>query len=114
MRYTFFIYSNPAKLAARSEAEIAAEMQAYGPYMGTMKVAGVLMGADHLQPVEAAKTVSMQTGEAVVTEGPAVSTTETLGGTIVVEAADMETALDWAAKCPSARSGRIEVRSARG
>lgn len=114
MRYTFFIYSDPVKLAARTEAEVAAEMQGYGPYMGAMKAAGVLMGADHLQPVEAAKTVSMQTGVAVTTDGPAVVTTETLGGTINVEAPDMATALEWAAKCPSAKWGRIEVRPARG
>ena len=75
--------------------------------------AGVLAGGFALEDPETAVSVAVPAGatEAVVTSGPFAETREIVGGTIVIDVADIDDALAWAAKCPGARGGRVEIRA---
>jgi hypothetical protein len=75
-----------------------------------MAVAGVLIDCAPLQPPAAATTVSVRDGETLLTDGPAAEIKEHFGGYSLVECADLDEALTWAATLPAAREGRVEVR----
>ncbi len=61
-------------------------------------------------PTSTATTVAVRDGDAVVTDGPIAETKDALGGYYVIEADSLDEALEWAARIPSARHGRVEVR----
>lgn len=73
------------------------------------KAAGDYDGAA-LEPPETATVVSVRNGERHVEDGPYPDAKEQLGGFFLVNAPDMKTALEWAAKCPAARTGFVDVR----
>lgn len=72
--------------------------------------AGVLGSGDALQPVSTATSVRVRNGKAEFTDGPFAETKEQLGGYYLLNCKDLDEALQWAAKIPSARTGTIEVR----
>lgn len=110
MQYMLLIYGDEAKWAALSPDQLSAEMGAYFAYTEELAKAGVLVGGDELHPVATAKTLSIETGKQKVVDGPFAETKEALGGYYIVKAESIEEALAWAAKCPGAKYGRIEVR----
>ncbi|WP_135211539.1 YciI family protein [Vitreimonas flagellata] len=110
MHYMLLIYGEEARWASLSPDQISAEMGAYFAYSEALAKAGVLVGGDELHPVATAKTLSVNDGKQKVVDGPFAETKETLGGYYMVNVETIEEALDWAAKCPGARYGRIEVR----
>jgi hypothetical protein len=110
MQYMLLIYGDEAKWAALSPDQLSAEMGAYFAYTEELAKAGVLVGGDELHPVATAKTLSIETGKQKVVDGPFAETKEALGGYYIVKAGSIEEALAWAAKCPGAKYGRIEVR----
>jgi hypothetical protein len=110
MQYMLLIYGDESKWAELSPDQLSAEMGAYFAYTQELAKAGVLVAGDELQPVATAKTVSLETGKQKVVDGPFAETKETLGGYYLVKAETVEEALAWAAKCPGAKYGRIEVR----
>lgn len=110
MQYMLLIYSDDAQWADMAPEKISEVMGAYFAYTEALAKAGKLKAGDELQPVSTAKTVSIVGGKHSVVDGPFAETKETLGGYYLIEADSMEDALDWAAKCPGARQGRIEVR----
>ena len=63
-----------------------------------------------MQPSQTATTVRLKAGERVVTDGPFAETREVLGGFYLIDVPDLDTALDWAARCPGATYGSMEVR----
>jgi hypothetical protein len=73
---------------------------------------GVLIDCAPLQPAAASTTVRVRDGEALLTDGPAAEIKEVFGGFTLVECADLDDALKWAARLPAARDGRVEVRPA--
>ena len=75
-----------------------------------MKKAGVYIGGNRLQPTSTATTVRAQNGKSNVLDGPYAETKEQLGGYYMIEAPDLDAALAWAARCPGATYGAIEVR----
>lgn len=76
-----------------------------------MSEAGVKVSGHPLDSVEDAATIQVQSdGARVVTKGPFAETREYLGGYDIIDVPDLDTALDWAARCPGARYGRVEVR----
>jgi hypothetical protein len=109
MRYLLQIYPGGATEAA--ERMPAAERDAIlGEYQAIRRSEGVL-GGDQLQPVETATTVRVQGGEMLLTDGPFVEAKEHLGGYYLVEADELDDALEIAARIPAARmGGAIEVR----
>ena len=83
---------------------------AYGAYTEAMKKAGVLVAANRLQPSTAASTVRVADGKTKVLDGPYAETKEQLGGYYLIDVPDLDAALSWAARCPGASHGTIEVR----
>jgi hypothetical protein len=110
MQYMLLIYGEEARWANLTPEKISEEMGAYFAYTEALAKAGKLKAGDELQPVASAKTVSLMGGKHSVVDGPFAETKETLGGYYLIEAETIEEALEWAAKCPGARYGRVEVR----
>jgi hypothetical protein len=109
MKYLLQIYSD----TARAEyARLSADQQQaiLDEYLAVWQSPGVI-GGDQLQPVETATTVRVQDGETLLTDGPFVDAKEHLGGYLLVEADDLDAALEIAARIPAARmGGAVEVR----
>ena len=110
MQYLLMIYGDEAAELAASEADNAALMAAYGAYAAAMAEAGVMIGGERLHPTSMATTVRLRGGKTEVLNGPYADTREQLGGYFLIEAPDLDAALMWAARCPSAAHGTIEVR----
>ncbi len=90
--------------------DIGAMLSAYGAYTKAMKEAGAWVGGERLRPSSTATTVRVQNGKTQVLNGPYAEVKEQLGGYYLVEAADLDAAIGWAARCPGASRGAIEVR----
>ncbi|MGH8774837.1 MAG: YciI family protein [Jiangellaceae bacterium] len=109
MQYLLLIYSEEPT-AEPSQAEIDASMAEWWDYDGAIRKSGVYLAGQALQPSETATTLRLQAGERVVTDGPFAETREVLGGYYLVDVPDLDTALDWAERCPGAKYGSLEVR----
>ena len=110
MKYLLMIYSDEAAEARMSEADNTAEMAAYGAYAGAMVEAGVMVGGERLRPTTDATCVRLRNGQTELLNGPYADTREQLGGYFMIEVPDLDAALHWAARCPTAPHGTIEVR----
>ena len=110
MHYAILIYSDEQAEANVSKEEMDAWMGEYYAYTQAMQTAGVYKGGEALHPTASATTVRVRDGKRATTHGPFAETKEQLGGFYLVEAANLDEAIDWAAKCPGARVGSIEVR----
>ncbi len=107
MKYLLQIYPDAAEFAGLSADEQEAVV---GEYVAVLQSPGVI-GGNQLQPAETATTVRVQDGETLLTDGPFVDAKEHLGGYLLVEAGDLDAALEIAARIPAARmGGAIEVR----
>jgi hypothetical protein len=104
------IYGDESKWGQLSPEKLSEEMSAYFAYTQELAKSGKLKAGDELHPVSTAKTLSLMGGKQSVVDGPFAETKETLGGYYLIETDTIEDALKWAAKCPGARYGRIEVR----
>jgi hypothetical protein len=94
----------------RSRGEMAAEYQLWQSWMQELKDAGLFRDNRGLRGVDAATTVRVREGQRQITDGPFAETKEYLGGYFLIEADDLDTALEYAAKMPSAAYGSVEVR----
>lgn len=110
MQYMLMIYGNETQEQAMSEAAMGEMMGAYGAYYEAMQNAGVLVGGNRLRPTDSATTVRLVNGKTEVLNGPYAETREQLGGYFLIEAPDLDAALSWAARCPGASHGTMEVR----
>jgi hypothetical protein len=104
------IYGDEAAGLAMDEAQQEASMQEWFAYTMEMAEAGVMLAGDPLQESATATTVRLRGGEALTTDGPFAETKEVLGGYYVLDVPDLDAAVQWAAKCPAARDGAIELR----
>ena len=109
-QYMLLIYGEESMWANLTPDQLSAEMGAYMAYTQDLVKAGVMVAGDELHPVATAKTLSIAGGKPKVVDGPFAETKETLGGYYILNVESQEDALAWAAKCPGARHGRIEVR----
>ena len=110
MKYMFMIFGSEAGKQAASKADMEQMFAAYGAYTNAMKQAGVMVAGDPLQSVSTATTVRVAKGKTEVLNGPYAETKEQLGGYYIVDVPDLDAALSWAARCPGASAGAIEVR----
>jgi hypothetical protein len=110
VKYMLLIYS--AQPTEQPPAEVVEKiMGEYWAYEKAVADAGVKIDSDALQGVQTATTVHVtETGERVVTDGPFAETREVLGGYYLIDVPDLDAALDWAARCPGSRHGKVEVR----
>jgi hypothetical protein len=110
MKFMLVLWGDEGQWADMTEEEAAAEMAAWEDYSAQLIAAGAMVSGEALQPSATSKTLRLENGEHVVTDGPYAETKEQLGGFYVIECASMDEALDWAAKLPSADRGSTEVR----
>jgi hypothetical protein len=110
MKYMLMIYGNEAAMQTAGKAEIEQMVAAYGAYTEALRKAGVLMASDRLQPSNAASTVRVADGKTKVLDGPYAEAKEQLAGFYMIDVPDLDAALTWAARCPGASHGAIEVR----
>jgi hypothetical protein len=110
MKYLLMIFDNEAAWEALSPADAGQIVAAYGAYTEAMRTAGVLEGAARLQPSSTATLVRLRASKREVVNGPYAETREQLAGYYLIEVPDLDAALSWAARCPSASQGTIEVR----
>ena len=110
MKYLLLIYDDPSVWGSMSEEESNAIMGEYFAYTEEMRNAGAFVAGEALQPDATGTVVKVRDGQTLTTDGPFAETKEQLGGYYLVEAADLDEAIRWAAKIPSAKVGSIEVR----
>lgn len=110
VQYMILIYSDEKAWAGMTEAEMGAAFAAYAEYSKALARGGVLRGGASLQPVATATSVRVRDGKTATTDGPFAETKEQLGGYYVIEVPNLDAALAWAAKCPGAAHGTVEVR----
>ena len=110
MRYTFFLYNDEAAFEDVTEEDMQQQYQLFGQYIAALKEAGVFVDTDWLQPSPSATVLTLKDGGKRVQDGPYADTKEQLGGYFVIDVPDLDAALAWAEKCPSAHYGLIEVR----
>jgi len=110
MEYMLLIYADASRFEAMSASQKVEGMAAYGAYTEALQKAGVMRGGNRLRPVQAATTVRVKAGKTEVLNGPYAETREQLGGYYLIDAADLDAALSWAARCPGASHGIVEVR----
>jgi hypothetical protein len=110
MQYLLMLYSEEGGWDAMTPAQQQQGMAAYKAFTQAVTEAGVLVGSNRLQPVSSATTVRVTDGKSRVLDGPFADTKEQLGGYYLIEAPDLDAALAWAARCPGASHGTIEVR----
>ncbi len=109
MRYLLLIYEENRRSDTTPE-DWQAMMGEYGSYTEWLQGTGWLRGGEALADVTDATTVSMRDGRRVVTDGPFAETKEILGGYFVLDAPDLDSAIEAAARIPGARTGKIEIR----
>ena len=114
-RYAALIYGPETSPTTVTPEAWAAEMDEYNDFGAAAGAAGVIAGGEALQPANTATTVHVKGGakggEVVLTDGPFAETKEVLGGFYLLDCADLDEALAWAAQIPGAwRNGRVEVR----
>jgi hypothetical protein len=110
MRYTLMLHYPEPTVEELSPEALAEGMRAFHAYATALDQAGVLVSAEVLQPSNATTTVTLIGGELVVQDGPFADTKEQVGGTIVIDVADLDAAIEWAGKSPSASWGHVEIR----
>ena len=110
MKYLCLIYDEEKKLESMPKSESDAFMGEYFAFTEGIKKSGHYLGGNALQPVQAATTVRIRNGKVSTTDGPFAETKEQLGGYYLIEARDLNDAIQVATKIPSVRIGSIEVR----
>jgi len=106
MKYMLLIYEDDA---ARVE-NMDDWMPHCSAYVAAMQKAGIYVTGDRLRGVSATTSVRVESGKTHVVDGPYVEAKEALGGFHIIDVPDLDAALQWAARCPSASRGAVEVR----
>ncbi len=109
MQYALLIYTAEPTQEPSADA-MAEEMAEYNAFGQHVTDRGAMRGGEALEPTATATTVRVIDGRTVTTDGPFAETKEALGGFYLVEAADLDEAIGYAAMIPGARHGCIEVR----
>ena len=110
MKYLCLIYDEEKKLGAMSKSDGDQMMAEYGAFTEDVKKSGHYLGGEALHPVQAATTVRVRNGKTSTTDGPFAETKEQLGGYYLIDAKDLNDAIQVASRIPSAKMGSIEVR----
>jgi len=110
MQYMMLIYCEEAVWTELTQEEQAAVHAEYASLRKELETKGKFLGGNALQSVQSATSVRLRGGKRTITDGPFAETKDQLGGYFMVDAADLDEALDVAARLPSARYGTIEVR----
>jgi hypothetical protein len=110
MHYLLLIHSSEAAMRSAPPASIAQMHAAYMAYTEALITAGVMVGGNRLRPTSDTTTVRVVDGKTQVLDGPYAETKEQLAGYYLIDVPDLDAALSWAARCPGASTGALEVR----
>ena len=110
MQYMLLIHGPEMQPDASPSPEGRKMMEAYMAYTQALKEAGVLVAGDALHPASSGTVVRVRDGKTQVLDGPYAEAKEQLGGYYLIEVPDLDKALEWAARCPGASAGTMEVR----
>ena len=109
MKYLLLMYADESK-APQTPVEYQVAAQAWQAYGQEVEAAGILVSNSGLSPVASATTVRVRDGKSLITDGPFAETHEQLGGYFLLDCQDLDEAIRWAEKIPTAQYGSIEVR----
>lgn len=110
MEYMLLVYTDTKQFDKLSPDQQAEGLAAYGAYAEALQKAGVMRASSRLRPADASTTVRMKDGKTEVLNGPYAETREQLGGYFLIDVPHLDAALSWAARCPGASHGAVEVR----
>ncbi|TWO72209.1 YciI family protein [Caenimonas sedimenti] len=110
MEYMLFIHADDGAFDALPPAVQSQALAAYGAYAQALREAGLLRSSNRLRPASMSTNVKVRDGKTEVLNGPFIETREELGGYYLIDVPDLDTALSWAARCPGASHGTVEVR----
>ena len=110
MQFALLVYEAREAFAARNSTETDPYLGAWRAYYKALVEAGIYVGGDPLQAPGTGTTVRLKEGKRRVQDGPFADAKEQLGGFMILELPSLDAALDWAARCPAASAGAIEVR----
>jgi hypothetical protein len=113
MKYLCLIYDEEKTMATMSKEQMDAFMGEYFTFTNEIAAAGKMVTGEELEPAHTATTVRIRNGRMTTTDGPYAETKEQLGGFYLLDATDLNEAIQIAARIPSARTGSIEVRPIR-
>lgn len=111
MHYMLIIHVDEAGWPRLTPEQQRDGMAAYAAFTEALRQDGALVDSGRLQPSATARTVRVKDGRRQVIDGPFAETKEVLGGYYVIAAPDLDAAVDWAARCPAAGHGTVEVRA---
>ena len=110
MRYSLLIHSVEATPESVGKEAWQEAEAAFADYLRSLDDAGVLIAAEILQPAANSTTLTLESGEPRIQDGPFADTKEQLGGVFIIDVPDLDAALAWAERCPAAQWGTIEIR----
>lgn len=105
MKYAILVYETEQDFANRDTVKAS-----YNAYSQALMEAGVIAGGVELYPSHTGTTIRLRDGQRKVQDGPYADTKEQLGGLFIVDVPNLDTAMDWAARCPAASKCCVEVR----
>jgi hypothetical protein len=110
MQYVLMNYVSEAGFAALTPGQQEQRVAAFLAYSEALTKAGIVKSSNRLQRSSAATTVRVSNGKSQVLDGPFADSKEQLGGFFIIDVPDLDAALSWAARCPAASFGAVEVR----
>ncbi len=110
MQYLLMLYSDESGFNAMTPTQQREGVAAYTAFTEALTKAGALKGSNRLASSAVATTLRIENGKTRVLDGPFADTKEQLGGYYLIDVADLDAALAWAARCPTANHGVVEVR----
>ena len=110
MQYAMLIYEGPEAFASRKNGEQDPYLGAWRAYHKALVEAGVYVDGTPLHLPETGTTIRLKDGRRLIQDGPYANTKEQLAGFSILELPSLDAALDWAARCPAASAGAVEVR----
>jgi hypothetical protein len=111
MHYMLQFYENPEERAKHNNpAQVEAYFAGWTAFIGTLVQSGAMVSGNGLLPPDTATTLRVTNGTRQVVDGPFADNQEMLGGYVILDVADLDAALDWAAKVPCVTAGSVEIR----
>ena len=110
MQYMLMIYSQEAGFAQMTPTQQEQGLAAYMAYADALAKSGAMKASGRLRPTSTATTVRLVDGKPQTLDGPFADTKEQLGGYFLIDVPDLDAAIAWAARCPGASHGSVEVR----
>ncbi|MEL6362104.1 MAG: YciI family protein [Pseudomonadota bacterium] len=111
MQFLIIAYENEDDFEQRKDAKgFRAYMDPWYDYSGALSNANILQGGQALEDPQTATCLSLKDGQRLVQDGPFIDTKEQIGGFFLIDVESVDVACEWAAKCPAAKTGFVEVR----